>query len=211
MTKKTKKYQGVRQDWLGVARSAFDRFKPLYPSFADFLNYIRGEEGDGFLYTHRPSLTKFYFSQEIVQVFQPPPTQYMLKREKGYYPKLIAFYPFERLYCDTGKIIIYTMTRKEARKKDTPDKILVQKVPDKVSDKILVQKPVVEGVMVVPKEARFPPELRNIYKTGKQRIGASQIKADSPLAKNRSQYILQNASKFTAREIQRAQKGFFLI
>lgn len=107
-----------KQDWLKIAKDAFDHYKPLYPSFADFMNYIKDKHGADFIYVRRKDLTQFYFAQEIVQVFQPPPTQYMLKREKGYYPKLIAFYPFERLYSDTGKIIIYPMTRKEARKKD---------------------------------------------------------------------------------------------
>lgn len=107
-----------KQDWLKIAKDAFAHFKPFYPSFSDFMNYIKDREGADFIYVRRKDLTEFYFAQEIVQVFQPPPTQYMLKREKGYYPKLIAFYPFERLYSDTGKIIIYPMTRKEARKKD---------------------------------------------------------------------------------------------
>jgi hypothetical protein len=107
-----------KQDWLKIAKDAFDHYKPFYPSFSDFMNYIKDKHGADFIYVRRKDLTEFYFAQEIVQVFQPPPTQYMLKREKGYYPKLIAFYPFERLYSDTGKIIIYPMTRKEARKKD---------------------------------------------------------------------------------------------
>ena len=101
-----------------IAKDAFDHFKPLYPSFANFLNYIKDQKGASFIYVRRKDLTDFYFAQEIVQVFQPPPIQYMLKRDQGYYPKLIAFYPFERLYSDIGKIIIFPMTLKEARRKD---------------------------------------------------------------------------------------------
>jgi hypothetical protein len=189
----SKAEENVRSDWKSVARESFDHFKPLYPSFSDFLNYIRDREGQGFLYLWRSKLTKWYFSQEIVQVFQPPPVQYMLKREKGYYPKLIAFYPFERLYSDTGKIIIFPMTRKEARKK----KDVMVAVPSDSS--------------VVPKEARFPVELRNVYASGKQRSGSSQIKKDSELAKNRAKFILENKDKFSQREIQKAQQGFFVI
>jgi hypothetical protein len=189
----------VKEKWQPVARDAFDNFRPLYPSFSDFLNYLRDREGSDFITLHRPHLTKWYFSQEIVQVFQPPPTQYMLKREKGYYPKLIAFYPFERLYSDTGKIIIYPMTRKEARKKTVP-------VP---TDKKTVEVPTDDGV--VPKEARFPPELRNIYKSGKQRSGSSQIKSDSDLAKRRAEFVLQNKDQFSEREVKKAEKGFFVV
>ena len=101
-----------------IATEAFLTFKPLYPNYIQFLNKVKYDTSDEFIKQNREFLETFYKSQEIVQIFQPPPVQEGLKRKEGYYAKIISFYPFERLYTDTGKIVIYPYSLKEARAKE---------------------------------------------------------------------------------------------
>jgi len=99
----------------------------FYPSLANFLNEVRDKMGADFVKRFRMDIMKFYQSQEIVQVFQPPPLQDALKRKEGYYPKIISFYPFERLYADTGKIRLYSSTRKPIKEKvDKTDELTIK-------------------------------------------------------------------------------------
>ena len=140
-------------------RNVFDSFKPFYPSYTSFLNKCKNEKW--FYSIDRKLLERFYFSQEIVQVFQPPPKKDALKRVKGYYPKLISFFPFERFYCDTGKIVMYPYTLKEARKKEIVKPILVE---EKGTDEYI--KNITDNG-----EIRFPKDLRFTYSSGKIRKG----------------------------------------
>lgn len=110
----------MEKDFIKKFRSVFDKKSGFYPSFSSFSNALRDMDTTVTKVEYKKEfkdMKEFYFSQELVQVFQPPPKENALKHEEGYYPKIISFYPFERLYADSGKIIMYSMTRAETKKK----------------------------------------------------------------------------------------------
>lgn len=117
-TPKFRLSQGKDYDILELLTNAFKSFGKLYPSFSQFIQYLKDKEGQDFIYQYRSFIIKWYFAQEVVQVFQPPAMKNSgpLSRKKGYYPKIISFYPFERLYADLGKIKIYPFSKTRAMK-----------------------------------------------------------------------------------------------
>lgn len=192
-----------------IAREAFLSFKPLYPNFIQFLNKVKYNTDNKFVKQNREFLETFYKSQEIVQMFQPPPLQDALRRKKGYYAKLISFYPFERLYTDTGKIVIYPYTLREARAKT---QVVVPKTTEETKESGIYES--YKGVMI-PKiryegkgekqkelspeeyiknlggEKKYPPELRHVYlSSGKRKTGAQKSNQMSEeLKQKRKEYL----------------------
>lgn len=111
--------------------------KGFYPSYTNFVNAIRDELKSDFLKQNRQEIKDYYSSQEIVQIFQPPPLKEALKRKEGFYPKIISFYPFERLYMDTGVIRIFDEPRsKKKGKKVKPAEKPAEKVEEKPAEKV---------------------------------------------------------------------------
>lgn len=170
-------------DWFKIAGDSFKSFGEFYPTYSIFLNYIRENYddipviidfkkehdikksiGDLLLLLFRQEFTDFYYNQEIVQIFQPAPKLNAIKHDPSFYPKLIAFYPFERFYCDTGKIVIYPTTKYEAKLKK---KVLQPELPivDAVEDVPKAPKVAVEDV-AVEGEVEFDSRIK-LYKNKK--------------------------------------------
>lgn len=184
-------------DHVDKLKKIFEGFHPLYPNYANFLNKVRDDLGKDFISLYRVNLEKFYFAQTIVSVYQPPPLQDALKRKKGYYPKLISFYPFEKLFSDTGKIIIYPMSLKEARRRDVPVPVVEETGISSDYEKNIKE----NG------EWRFPRELRHVYSSGKFKKGTKPSdKMSMELKRSRAEYILENQPKFTTLLINNAKK-----
>jgi hypothetical protein len=205
-----------------IATEAFLTFKPLYPNYIQFLNKVKYDTSNQFVKENREFLETFYKSQEIVQIFQPPPVQEALKRKEGYYAKIISFYPFERLYTDTGKIVIYPYSLKEARatskeKEKEPIEQIEPKEKTKqiqqesgiyeTYDNILIPKMRYEGkgekrkelspeeyIKNLGKEKQFPPELRHVYLySGKKKTGSQESnKMSEELKEKRKEYLEKN-------------------
>jgi hypothetical protein len=94
-------------------KKIFESNPGLFPSLSQFLSDAKEKLGKDY---NRKDAMKWYYAQQIVQVFGPPPLMEALKRKKGFYPKIISFFPFERLYVDTGSISIFKFTRKQEKK-----------------------------------------------------------------------------------------------
>lgn len=157
----------------------------FYPSFSNFMNAVKDKYKDKI---DRDLLKKYYFAQEIVQVFAPPPLQEALKRKEGYYPKIISFFPFERLYCDTGKIRIFEKPRKQEKEK-------VDKTAD--YDKNIKQ----NG------EDKFPEDLRWVYPSGIKKSGnKGGNKMPDDLIQKRDEFIVSNPNLFSGLLVKNAQK-----
>lgn len=117
-----------QEDILQLKTIFKSKFPVAYPNFSQFLDAVNDHFGIvelksddkskkkkpiTFVAKHRLELAKFYYSQDIVQVFKPPPKDRSIASDPIYYPKIIAFYPFERVYSDTGFIRLFNKTRKK--------------------------------------------------------------------------------------------------
>lgn len=131
--------------------------KFFYPSFSTFLNNIRDTIRKDFsdekqlklwFKDYFPHIENWYFSQEIVQIFSPPPVITSLQNKDGFYPKIISFYPFERLYVDTAFINLFDKTRKQAKKEAKTNIVVDTPVIDKPVDKPVIDKPVIDKPVV---------------------------------------------------------------
>lgn len=197
-----------------IATEAFLSFKPLYPNFIQFLNKVRYNTNNKFTRQNREFLETWYKSQDIVQIFQPPPIQDALKRKEGYYKKLIAFYPFERLYVDTGKMIVYPYTLKKARAMDAKS-IQLPTTAQEVEESgiyesyngVLIPKIRYEGkgekkkelsgeeyIKNLGGEKKYPPELRHVYlSSGKKKTGTQESnKMSEELKQKRKEFLEKN-------------------
>lgn len=183
---------------LSSVKSIFTSFHPLYPNLPNFLNKVKYELGPKFLNTYRKQLQAFYYAQEVVQIFQPPPQLQNLG--SAYYPKMIAFYPFERLFSDTAKITIYSTTRKEANRRDVVIPVATDKEKETETPEYI--KNITENL-----EIRFPKELRFTYSSGKVKKGskpADQMPEDLKI--KRAEYIVANPENFNSLKLNNAKK-----
>jgi hypothetical protein len=129
-------------------KEIFTANKGLYPSLSQFLNDAKEKLDKEY---KRNDAMKWYNAQEIVQVFAPPPIIEALKRKKGFYPKIISFAPFERLYVDTGSISIFKYTRKQEKQ--------MEKKKNKIAVDVVVPSPpptIIEEPSPLPKEEPSP-------------------------------------------------------
>lgn len=114
-------------------RDIFKKNGRFIPPLATFLEQVK-KQGI-VLKDNREELKRFYYAQPEVQVFSKPPSSHLvLQRKEGYYPKIISFLPFERLYCDSGFITVFPTTRTSIKKKTNVAPVVVAPppvVPDK--------------------------------------------------------------------------------
>jgi len=227
------------QKYVPNLKEAFYSRKGFYPSLSNFLNKLRDDFTDknkfnAFVRDFRPLIEKFYKSQEIVQVFGPPVLKESLKRKAGYYPKIISFYPFERLYCDQGIIRIYNKTRsQEAKEKKQKEKTVKPIVAPKAG---VVAKPIspkddateYKGYFTGPSQKTL--EALKKYVDREERFSGTNYKdglrgfsikntglswnpttkaANQEFFKKRAKYVLDNKEKFTDQEIKKAETGLF--
>lgn len=192
----------------------FYKKKGFFPNLQQFFTIVRKEKGERFYVDFRPSIEKFYYAQEIVQVMGGFPRIASLNHDASVYPPIISFEPFERLYVDQAFINLYDKPKVDRRARVLPERVVAEeeetkegeadvqyKKPDWTSD--------ARWVEFLDRELRFPPELRVFYRTGnpfrlnsKERTSPSKVK----LFKARAEFILSHENQFSKDMIDKARE-----
>lgn len=131
----------------------YKKGKSFYPSYDQFMNEVKIDLGKNYMDANRQNLQKWYYAQKIVQVFAPFPLAEALKHKTGYYPKIISFFPFERLYVDTGSIGIFKYTKQQAKQIEKENKFVVVAPTEDTEKEVLS-----EEVVVPEKEEDIVPK-----------------------------------------------------